>query len=270
MPELPEVETIVQGLRRRLLGRRFTGVQVFWPGALHQVSPEFFRQQVAGRQVLDVARRAKFLVLTLSDGLYMLIHLRMTGQLLLCPALPEERKHIHVAFALDDGTWLYFRDVRKFGRIYWVDDCVEVLGCLGPEPLSDDLSLEAFRARLGSRQGMIKPLLLDQRFLAGLGNIYADEALFQAGLDPRRRVEALDEDEVGRLYEAIRAVLRQGIANGGTTLDDYRDAEGQTGRNQESLAVFRRAEEPCPRCGTIIQRLVVGGRGTFICSNCQR
>jgi len=270
MPELPEVETIVRGLHPRLAGREFVNVQVNWAGSLHEMSPARLRQQLIGRRVHRVTRRGKFLIFELSDDLYLLIHLRMTGQLLLRTTPPEDDRHIRLVFGFDDGSQLYFRDTRKFGRVYLARDPHDVVGSLGPEPLVDDFDLDSFAALLSRRRGMIKPLLLNQRFIAGLGNIYTDEALFGAGIHPRRRADTLELAEISHLYIAIRRVLQQGIANRGTTLDDFRDIKGQAGRNQQSLEVFRRAEEPCSRCGAPIQRTVIGGRGTYFCARCQK
>lgn len=270
MPELPEVETIARDLCPRLVGRTLADVQVRWPGAIATPSPAAFRQQIIGQRIVAAGRRGKFLLLTLEDNLCLLIHLRMTGQLLLRRAPPEDDRHIRLAFALDDGECLYFRDMRKFGRAYLVADPDLVVGDLGPEPLTEGFDAAALASLLERRKGRIKPLLLDQRFLAGLGNIYTDEALFLAGLHPCRRADTLTPEEIARLHAAIRHVLQQGIANRGTTLDNYSDAHGRAGRNQESLKVFRRATEPCPRCGAPIQRTVVGGRGTYFCPRCQK
>ncbi len=270
MPELPEVETIACDLRPYLIGRTFADVRINWPGAIHQLSPEQFAQQLLSRQVLDITRRGKYLVFLLSGGWHLLIHLRMTGQLLLGQLPPEAGKHVRLVFLFGDGLPLSFRDMRKFGRVYLTKDLDAVVGDLGPEPLASDFDGDAFASLLRQRKGIIKPLLLDQRFIAGLGNIYVDEALFVAGIHPCRRANTLQPGEISRLYDGIRQVLQQGIANRGTTLDDYRDSQGRPGNNQESLTVFRRAEEPCPRCGTLIQRIVVGGRGTYFCSRCQR
>ena len=270
MPELPEVETIACDLRPCLVGRTFADVQVHWPGAIHGLSPEEFRQQLLDRHILGVARRGKFLLFLLSDGWYLLIHLRMTGQLLFGQLPPRASAHVRLAFRFDDGRQLSFRDTRKFGRAYLTQDLNAVVGDLGPEPLADEFDLDALTSLLRGRKGIIKPLLLNQRFIAGLGNIYVDEALFVAGIHPLRQANTLQAEEMARLYAAIRQVLQQGIANRGTTLDDYRDSQGQPGNNQGSLTVFHRAEEPCPRCGAPIQRSLVGGRGTYFCSRCQK
>jgi formamidopyrimidine-DNA glycosylase len=269
MPELPEVETVARDLNERLVGLTILGVKVHFEGSLDTASREDFSQALTGRRILGVGRRGKYIIVKLSDEQAMLVHLRMTGQLLVRDKSDIPDKHVHLAYDLEDGCRLWFRDVRKFGRVYLAQDPDEVTNKLGPEPLDPDFTEGAFCARLTRHRGMLKPLLLDQRFLAGLGNIYVDESLFQASLRPRRRVDTLAEDDPPRLYRAIRRVLSEAIANRGTSLSDYVDSRGEPGRNQEHLAVFRRAGGPCPRCGTPIQRDRVGGRGTFYCPTCQ-
>jgi formamidopyrimidine-DNA glycosylase len=270
MPELPEVETIVRGLREPLVGRQFTGVRVGWENLVAKCSVEEFGQGLTGQRVLGVKRRGKYLVFALSGGGSLIIHLRMTGRLQIKSSSDELEKHDHLIFELDDGRELRFNNVRKLGRVYLVDDEDEIVGRLGPEPLDDDFTPADFTALLSARRGKIKPLLLNQRFVAGIGNIYADEALFAARVHPERKADTLTAEEIECLYGAIRRVLRQGIENSGTTLRAYRDADGREGRNQEYLEVSRRAGQPCPRCGTSIERTVVGGRGTYFCPECQR
>jgi formamidopyrimidine-DNA glycosylase len=269
MPELPEVETIRRGLENALVGQAIEAVDVRWPGTIDSPAVDAFTAKLLGRRIVGVGRRGKYLILELTGGWYLLIHLRMTGQLLLCGEMPAKNKHIHVIFYLDDGRLLCFRNVRKFGRMYLVSDPAQVVGDLGPEPLGEELDEATFAARLREHRGMLKPLLLNQHFLAGLGNIYVDEALFASRLGPRRKANTLTEAEISDLYRAIRQVLRQGIRNRGTTLDDFCDLEGQSGFNQNCLAVFSRQESPCPRCGAEIEKTVVSGRGTYYCPECQ-
>jgi formamidopyrimidine-DNA glycosylase len=278
MPELPEVETIVRGLREPLVGRQFTGIRVGWENLIARPRPELaegppveeFKQGLIGQTISGVKRRGKYLVFALSGGGSLIFHLRMTGRLLIKNRGDELDKHDHLVFELDDGRELRFNNVRKLGRVYLVDDEDEVVGKLGPEPLDSDFAPGDFAALLSTRRGMIKPLLLNQRFMAGIGNIYADEALFAARIHPERKADTLTVEETERLYDAIRRVLRQGIENRGTTLSTYRDAEGREGRNQEVLQVSRNTDQPCPRCGTLIERTVVGGRGTYFCPRCQK
>jgi formamidopyrimidine-DNA glycosylase len=270
MPELPEVETIVQGLREPLVGRQFTGVRVGWEKLVARPTAEEFERGLVGQRILGLRRRGKYLIFALSGRGSLIVHLRMTGRLLIKSSDDEGDKHDHLIFELDDGRELRFNNVRKLGRVYLVDDEDEIVGRLGPEPLDDDFTPADFTALLSGRRGKIKPLLLNQRFMAGIGNIYADEALFVACIHPERRADTLTAEETERLYDAIRRVLRQGIENRGTTLSAYRDAEGREGSNQEHLLVFRRTGQSCPRCGTPIERTVVGGRGTYFCPRCQK
>ncbi len=272
MPELPEVETLARDLQRLVRGAEFEAVTLYWPRSLAMPAPDELKQGLPGRHVLDVSRRGKFVQLRLSGPSYLLIHLRMSGHLQVESNTDPLSPYARAVFALTDGRRLVFSDPRKFGRIYWLTQPDLVLGALGPEPLADDLSLETFRSLLAVRKGALKPLLLNQALLAGLGNIYTDEALYRAGLHPLRKANSLAAEETARLYAAIRSVLQQAIDNRGTTLADarYRDAEGQPGHNRDNLLVYRHAGEPCARCGTPIERTVVGGRGTHFCPHCQR
>ncbi len=269
MPELPEVETIVQDLRALILGKEIASVSIAWERIISCPAPDEFRQRLVGRRIAGIRRRGKYLVLQLSDGNYLLIHLRMTGRLLTIPPLPEDRKHVHAVFEFSDGTALHYADLRKFGRFYLVSDTQPLLGGLGPEPLSPGFSADEFCVRLSRRKRRIKPLLLDQHFIAGLGNIYVDECLYKAGVHPLRRASELSREEAARLHDSIIAVLSTAIANRGTTLSDYRDAEGNPGSHQDHLQVVRKEGQPCTRCGHPIERLVVAQRGTYICPACQ-
>jgi formamidopyrimidine-DNA glycosylase len=273
MPELPEVETIVRDLRPKLVGRTITGVRhCDWPKTVAPLDPAYFCAALGGETVLDVTRRAKYILLHLSSGRVLAIHLRMTGALTYDPVPHPAGKATRLIFTLDDDGELHFTDARKFGKVRLLtpDEVPAFLDSLGPEPLPDDFTLARFRALLAGRRAQLKPLLLNQRVLAGLGNIYADEALFLARIHPLRVAASLTEDESERLYHAVRQVLTQGIANRGTTISDYRDGSGDKGRNQEALNAYGQRDQPCPRCGTPIVRLVVGGRGTHICPHCQQ
>jgi len=269
MPELPEVETIARDLREKLVGRSIEDVVVAWEGCVDRPSPDAFCEQIVGRRIEAVHRRGKFLVFGLSGGGALLAHLRMTGSFLIKEPMDPWETHARLAFALDNGKELRFADVRKFGRLYLVESPEEVVGDLGPEPLDEDFDLQAFGRLFEKRRGMIKPLLLNQRFLAGLGNIYVDEALFRARLHPRRAVDSITRKELGRLYDAIRGVLQAAITNQGTSRSDYVRPDGTQGRHQDELLVSGKAGEPCPNCRTEIERIVVGGRGTFLCPRCQ-
>ncbi len=270
MPELPEVETIARALRGQVVGQAVSAAQVRWPRAVATPAPDEFVAALVGRRITAVGRRAKFLVLALAPQGYLLIHLRMTGRLLYEAAGAAPRPldgRTHVSLYFQGGGALHYHDQRKFGRLYLVGAPDEILRGLGPEPL--EASPEQFAALLRARRRQIKPLLLDQHVLAGLGNIYVDESLWRAGVHPLRRADTLAAADISRLYEAIRAVLTEAIANKGTTLRDYRAPSGETGENQWALAVYGRAGEPCPRCGQAVQRVVVGSRGTHLCPQCQ-
>ena len=272
MPELPEVETIRAGLARHLPGRRFTAATLYWPGCVDRPPPEQFVEQIAGRRIAAVERRGKYLILRLDDGGALIVHLRMTGRLRWLPPDAEPDRQTRAILFLDDGHELHFTDQRKFGRLSLVPDETalrERLAKLGPEPLGPELTPGRLHEMVRRRHSQLKPLLLDQRFLAGLGNIYVDEALFRARLHPLRRCDTLGDAEIDRLYEGVVGALRQGIANRGTTLASYRDAWGTAGRNQERLLVFRQQGRPCPNCGVPIQKTRVAGRGTHYCPACQ-
>jgi formamidopyrimidine-DNA glycosylase len=270
MPELPEVETTARTLRGRLVGRIITGAEVRWPRTAATHAPPDLAQAVTGRRIQDVGRRGKYVVFTLDQG-SLLVHLKMTGRLFVVPADSPQDQYVRAWFNLDDGHQLRFHDVRKFGRVYLVGDTEEVTAPLGPEPLGDELTVAAFRSLLERRRGRLKPLLLNQTFLAGLGNIYADEALHRAGLHPLRTADSLSLSEQERLYMAIRTVLAGAVQARGTTLSDggYLDAEGRPGGFQTQVAVYGRAGERCPRCGGAIQRIVLGQRSTHFCPRCQ-
>lgn len=274
MPELPEVQTVVNDLNGAgLCGRIITGAQVFWPRTIAALPPEEFCRQVTGRRIAAVWRRAKYIVIDFTEKLHLLIHLRMSGRLHLVPPEVERGKHEHVVINLDNEQQLRFHDTRKFGRMFLVPDVTSILGKLGPEPLGDDFTTAWLRDHLHRRARQLKPLLLDQTFLAGLGNIYVDEALWEARLHPQRLSSSLTDAETQALHAAIRSVLRKGIANMGTTLGtgkaNFYSVGRRTGSNSESLNVFRRTGQPCRRCHSDIERLIVGQRSTHICPVCQ-
>jgi formamidopyrimidine-DNA glycosylase len=271
MPELPEVETVARGLCAALTGHTITGAKVLWARSVASSEPDAFTRRIAGQTVIDVGRRGKWIVMALSNGDALLVHLRMSGRLLIESGDCLDDRHLRVMFLLDDGRRLSFVDQRKFGRLHLTDEPEQVLGDLGPEPLSDAFTAQRFEKMLELRHGRIKPLLLNQRFLAGLGNIYTDESLWRAQIHPLRAANTLTHTEVQRLHQAIRKVLAAAINSGGTTLDDqgYRRANGRMGEFAGKLAVYGRADQPCPRCGQTIARIRVSQRGTHFCPNCQ-
>ena len=272
MPELPEVETVVRELRAAGLGgRTIARARVFWPRTLAAPAPERFARDIRGREIRALARRAKYVVIALSGGFTLLVHLRMSGHLDVRPPKTRPRRHDRMVLDLDDGRQLHFEDTRKFGRVWLVRDPAAVLGKLGPEPL--EITGADFRAGLAARARRLKPLLLDQTFLAGIGNIYADEALWAARLHPERHADSLPAAQAAELLRAIRAVLRKGIRNLGTTLGGGKAhfvlPRGERGRNQEKLNAYGQAGAPCARCGTPIRRILVGQRATHFCPRCQ-
>jgi formamidopyrimidine-DNA glycosylase len=270
MPELPEVETYARDLAGSLSGRRFTGARVDWPRQLPLNGAEELDGRIRGQVVEAVGRRGKYLVLRLTAD-HLLVHLKMSGRLQIVPAETARNPHAHLVFGMDGGDELRFHDPRKFGRIYLLADVEPVLGPLGPEPLGADFTADLFGKMIAGRRGRLKPLLLDQRFLVGLGNIYVDESLWEARLHPLRSADSLSEDEILRLHAAIRGVLGRAVEARGTSFSTagYRDLSGNMGEMQGSLAVFRRTGEPCPRCGRPIERMVVGQRSTHFCPGCQ-
>ena len=296
MPELPEVETVARDLQRWVAGATIRDATVHWDRTIrHPQPPERFAAEIAGARIRKADRRAKTVLLHLEDGRVVTVALRMTGALIVADGDAPPDPYARVVFRLDDGRELRYRDVRKFGRIgLWPGGGLrsvgagrgrrsrrvaeggrryrvgEVFSGHGPEPLSRSFSVERFRERLARRSAKLKSLLLDQSFVAGVGNIYADEALWRSRLHPLRAADTLDDAEVRRLHRAIRRVLREGISNRGASFSDYVGADGEPGANAERLAVYRRTDEPCLRCGTRIERIVVGQRSTHFCPRCQR
>jgi formamidopyrimidine-DNA glycosylase len=270
MPELPEVETVVRSLREPLAGRTILGAATDWPGALVTPDRLVFAARIAGQPVRRVDRRGKYILIAL-DPDTLIIHLKMTGRLYVTPddAKQHADRWVHFTFQLDNAHQLRFSDSRKFGRVYLVSDPADVTGALGPEPLDPAFTLDVFRQRIAVRSGLLKPLLLNQAFVAGIGNIYADEALHASGLHPLRRAATLSDDDIARLYGAIRQVLADGVAREGASINWYRKPDGTKGSAQDGLSAYGRTGQPCPRCGHPIEKIVVGQRGTHLCPVCQ-
>jgi formamidopyrimidine-DNA glycosylase len=307
MPELPEVETVVRQLRPRLVGRTILRAHVSWPRTVAQPSLSAFCRGLSGRRIERLGRRGKYFVFELAGGRLLVGHLRMSGRLFVVPPTerPSERSRgprgapgtgagagagtgagtgssegdvptgdradwVRASFDLDDGARLLFADVRKFGRLALVQRLEQALPPMGPEPLSDEVDAAWMIAALRARRRRLKPLLLDQSFLAGLGNIYVDEALHRAGLHPLRVSDRVPPDAARRLVRAIRAVLRRAIAQDGSSFDTfYRTPEGKPGRFQDAFCVYGRAGLPCRTCGATVRRIVVAQRGTHLCPQCQ-
>jgi formamidopyrimidine-DNA glycosylase len=271
MPELPEVETVAADLRPLLAGAQFVVGHILWPRTLAEPAPDLLNASLAGRQVLDIGRRGKYLLIHLDPSAALIFHLRMTGQLdVVADGAPLlSGPHLRAWFELADGRRLAFTDARKFGRVWLVDDVARVVGKLGPEPLDGFFTPELLAERLAGRRVAIKALLLDQTVVAGIGNIYADEALFLAGIHPLRPAVSLTEAEIGRLCEGIRFVLRESVDVRGTMLRDYRTPYGQAGAYQNRLRVYQQTGHPCPRCGAAVERIRVTQRSTHFCPRCQ-
>ena len=274
MPELPEVQTIVNDLKAAgLEGQSFEAARVFWSRTIAEPSAKAFCRRIKDRKITAIRRRGKFIVFELQNDSHLLMHLRMSGRLhLVAPDQPRQ-KHEHVLLSLSGGQQLRFHDTRKFGRLYLTPEADHILGRLGPEPLAKEFTHKRLAERLKPRKRLLKPLLLDQAFIAGLGNIYVDEALWEAKIHPCRMAAALSQTEIENLHRAIPRVLKRGLKNLGTSLGTgktnfYSVAQHQ-GRNSDQLNVFRRTGRPCPRCRTIIERIIVGQRSTHICPKCQ-
>jgi formamidopyrimidine-DNA glycosylase len=316
MPELPEVEYTARQLRATVVGATIREVEVFWEPTIGYPDLPDFLAEVAGRRIEGIRRRGKFLLIDLSGDLFLSIHRRMTGNLLLLPpgwkidtslretdpitwstkgptflnpfhaeasfvdtqssehVLPAQSLvgYCRVCFNLVDGRRLLFTDPRKFGRIeLWPRSRQEeAFARLGLEPLSEEFTVGRLATALASRKSSIKQVLLAQEVVAGVGNIYADEALFYAGIHPLRRADSLTLSEIGLLHEGIITVLRRGIEHGGTSFNDYRDLWGEAGENYNHVRVYQRTGEPCIRCGTSIVRTVIAQRSTHFCPTCQR
>ncbi|NOZ03997.1 MAG: DNA-formamidopyrimidine glycosylase [FCB group bacterium] len=270
MPELPEVETVVRSIRPHLVGKTISRVSVCngFSKVFATHSPEIFNRQVAGRYIKHVRRRGKYIVFDLDHG-YLLIHLRMTGRLIF-RLLPEDNpKHLTAHLDFTDGSELFLKDYRKFGRLYYFPTLDPIDKKLGIEPLSDQFTPLWLFKNLHCRNRFMKPLLLDQGFIAGLGNIYVDEILWQARIHPLTSSKNISRQKVNLLHPAIKSILRESIELRGTTIINFSFGENQRGIFLSKLKVFNRQGLPCPRCGTTIIKIRVAQRGTHICPRCQ-
>lgn len=289
MPELPEVETVRRDLEARVLGATITDVESDWPKTVRE--PNFLRlaSEIRGQKILAIARRGKLIMMSLSSGQTLTVHLKMTGHLIVSentdirdgkwvvgdddsPLSDPANQFIHLIFRLNGGRVLALSDLRKFANIRLVGPqrLEEILSELGPEPLSEDFTVETLADRLAGRKAPLKKALMDQKVVAGIGNIYADEILFQAGIHPQGLVNKLTRKQRQALYTAMRDVLAKAVAFRGTSVSDFRDAEGRKGNYQNIRWVYFRDGEPCLKCGTIIEKIKLGGRGTHFCPQCQK
>lgn len=288
MPELPEVQTIVSDLNEKINGDTIVDFWSDWKKSV-KMSVEEFTQEIIGKKILSATRIGKNIFINLSGGKTIYIHLKMTGHLLVkcqkdkttkCQTKGKDyfsekvNQYIHHIFRLKSGRTLEFSDVRKFGKIILVDTDkigeVKEIGSLGVDAMSREFTFENFSKILDNKPTKIKLLLMDQSKIAGIGNIYASEIFFEAGILPNRPANKIGQEERKRLYDSIKMVLKKAIKLRGTSDSDYRDTAGAPGKFQEVLKVYRRAGKRCPRCGTIIERSVMGQRGTFYCPKCQK
>jgi formamidopyrimidine-DNA glycosylase len=289
MPELPEVETVCRQLEPELEGRRIEALEVYDPRWSRPVPPRQLEAQLSGRSIESLGRRGKYLLLGLDGGRTLVMHLRMTGNLILLERSGEaidpsegrrlyegerstEERHLRARFRLDDGREVWFTDPRRFGEARLIDSAAVDAYLderLGIEPLSEDFTPEALGEIAAGRSAPLKSFLLDQQGIAGIGNIYADEALFRARLHPLSPAGSMKPEQLEALRDGVVAALEAGIDGGGASVDDYRDGRGERGRMQDEFLVHTREGEPCPRCGEAIERIVVAGRSTYLCPRCQ-
>jgi formamidopyrimidine-DNA glycosylase len=265
MPELPEVETLARLLRPMLLGRTVLSADLRWPRSLAFPLPAKFKRQIAGQEILEISRRGKFFNIRLSD-FHLLLHLRMSGNLLAVQGEYSPARHDRLLLPLSDGTTFVFNDPRKFGRVWLLDNPTAIFSSLGPEPLADEFTPAWLFSALHAHRRQLKPLLLDQKFIAGLGNIYTDETLHLAKLHPLIPSNTVTEAQAHALWQSIRDVLQEGIRSNGASIDwVYRG-----GDFQNHFSVYGREGEACPTCGTAVERIVIGQRGTHFCPTCQK
>ncbi len=269
MPELPEVETIRRDLMRGIKGKKIKDVEILNPRVIKEPRPAQFKKRLKGATFKDFLRRAKVLAIKLSTGDYLVVHLRMTGQLIYSAKKEEKAR---VIFVLSSGKYLNFNDQRLFAELRLVGDWqkLKFVRGLGLEPLEKEFTVRKFKEMLGAKKTKIKPLLMDQTFIAGIGNLYVQEALFLAGILPARPSNKLKDEEIKKLHQAIQKVLREGIRHRGSSVDEYVNGRGEKGDYQLRLKVYDRKGEPCVRCKTKIKKISLGGRGTCFCPKCQK
>ncbi|WP_077621278.1 DNA-formamidopyrimidine glycosylase [Sediminibacillus massiliensis] len=274
MPELPEVETVRKTLLHLVKNKEINDVQVYWDNIIKKpAQQEIFKQSLIGQTIHDIRRKGKFLLFDLND--YVLVsHLRMEGKYGVFPSSTPLLKHTHVVFAFTDGEELRYNDVRKFGTMHLFKKGEEAadkpLSLLGPDPFEDDFDLSIFQSKIQKSERSIKAILLDQSVIAGLGNIYVDETLFKAGVHPERRGSSLTEKDISKIHHAAVDTLLLAIEQGGTTIRSYVNSQGQIGMFQQELFVYGQHNEPCKKCGSPIAKIKVGGRGTHVCTTCQK
>ena len=272
MPELPEVETVVRELRRELSGDEISCVEIFRSNPILQGNPNLFQEQLKGRKFIDVTRRAKYLIFHLQPLRYLLAHLRMTGKFIVSDYLPKPSKYNRVFFHLKSKRVLIFDDVRCFGTLEVYDNLTDSKSLLklGIEPLSAEFTPDYFIKRLASSTRAIKIVMLDQKIVVGLGNIYVSEILFRSRIHPQRKVGSIGKKEWPLIIKYTKKILLEAIENNGTTISDFRRIDEKTGRFQKFLKVYDKNNHPCSECGVLIQRIVQQQRSTYFCPECQR
>ncbi|MEC9491083.1 MAG: DNA-formamidopyrimidine glycosylase [Halanaerobiales bacterium] len=276
MPELPEVETVVKGLRPLVTDKTVTAVEIREKNmiAYPEADIQTFKDSLIGSKIEAINRRGKYIIIELNTDKNMVIHLRMTGKLLVKEVKEFRDKHTHVIFSLNDGQEIRFNNIRKFGRVYLIDknhpEQAGGLADLGPEPLSDELTVQDFKKLFEKRRALMKSLLLNQHFIAGIGNIYADEILFRSQVRPDRTADSLTELEKEAVYHNMREILNKGIIYGGTSFSDYVNAFGEKGSFQEELKVHQREGEKCCNCDSVVKKIKISGRSTYFCPQCQK
>ncbi|MBU0529537.1 DNA-formamidopyrimidine glycosylase [bacterium] len=270
MPELPEVETVVRFIRPKIVGKTIQNIipQNNYDKVLATHTSQQFNELVAGKSIIDVGRRGKYIVINLNNG-FLLIHLRMTGRLLLNLTEDDKPKHLTAIIHFSDKSSLYFKDYRKFGRLYYYESLNYINKKLGVEPLSKNFTKDWLFKNLQNSKRQLKLLLLDQGFIAGLGNIYVDEALWFAKLHPQQIGSSVSRKKSNALHGAVQRLLQTAIDNQGTTIINFYFGEGKSGNFREQLQVFGRHDKNCPRCDSLIEKIRVAQRGTHICPRCQ-
>ena len=273
MPEIAEVETVRQTLRERIIGRRIDRVNIIYDKIIESNIDEF-KKIVPGMSITEIERRGKWLLFILDNKYYLCSHLRMEGKYYIKPHTDEINKHEHIIFELDNGLDLRYHDVRKFGRMYLIEkeniESYEGVHKQGIEPIDDKLTKEYLYEKFKNSNLTMKELLLDQTIISGLGNIYADEVLYGAGINPERKGKDIKLEECERIKDSSKKIIEKAIECGGTTIRSYTSSLGVIGHYQDYLMVHKREGEPCFKCGTIIKRIKIGGRSTYYCSKCQK
>jgi len=265
MPELPEVETVARELRQTITGRQISAVKAHWKKSFDNQS----KAGLSGQNIISISRKGKYLIVALSHT-FLIIHLRMTGQLIYRDEYDQHSdSHLRAQIDFSDGSKLLFRDTRKFGRIYHVDNPEHLLGEVGMDAMDSEMTADFFINVLAEHNTGIKALLLSQREISGLGNIYVDESLFRAGIHPAVKARQISEEKALGLYESIRHILSSAIENMGSTISDYRDIYGSSGTNQNFFKVYQRTGKACTECGAPIKRMIIGSRSTHYCPKCQ-